>query len=285
MIDVTKLSYESGKDLEFLQEALNQTSDDLSKEIGLSKAAYYELLNGNIVPSNTLEKVYSYIYEKGFCLNSVKEDLLKESTKDFVLFHGSRTGLKIISETGSRVNCDFSNGFYLSEKYEHAISFVCEAKHPSVYSFTCNMENLNILRFDCSMDWMLAICYFRGTINEYKNASMIQSIIKKVNDADVIIAPIANNRMFYIMTLFANGEINADVALHSLSASKLGLQYVFKTQKGLDKLVPREKYYLCLKERIDCKQAMIRRTNEIETKLKFCKREYKNGLYIEELLI
>ena len=81
-----------------------------------------------------------------------------------------------------------------------------------------------------------------------------------------------------------DGEINADVALHSLSASRLGLQYIFKTDKALDHLNPIERYYLSVPEREDCQQLLNERSYEIDTKLKLAKREFKSGLYIEELL-
>lgn len=100
----------------------------------------------------------------------------------------------------------------------------------------------------------------------------------------MIIAPIADNKMFYIMTQFTDGEINADVALHSLSASKLGLQYIFKTEKALNNLTPIERYYLSVPEREDCQRLLNERSLEIDTKLKMAKREFKSGLYIEELL-
>lgn len=90
--------------------------------------------------------------------------------------------------------------------------------------------------------------------------------------------------MFYIMIQFVDGEINADVALHSLSASKLGLQYIFKTDKAINKLVPIEKYFICDPEREDCKKFLIERSFEVDTKLKLAKREFRTGLYIEEIL-
>lgn len=86
------------------------------------------------------------------------------------------------------------------------------------------------------------------------------------------------------MAQFTDGEINADVALHSLSASKLGLQYIFKTDKAIDKLVPIEKYYISRPEREECRTTLVERGYEIDTKLKLAKREYKTGLYIEEIL-
>lgn len=113
---------------------------------------------------------------------------------------------------------------------------------------------------------------------------MIKQIVKKIEDADLVIAPIADNKMFYVMSQFAEGEINADVALHSLSASGLGLQYIIKTERALKNCNTIEKYYLSGPEREDCRKALIERGYEIDTKLKLAKREYREGLYIEELL-
>jgi hypothetical protein len=41
---------------------------------------------------------------------------------------------------------------------------------------------------------------------------------------------------------------------------------------------------LSVPERKDCRSALIERGYEIDTKLKLAKREFKTGLYIEELL-
>lgn len=131
---------------------------------------------------------------------------------------------------------------------------------------------------------MLAICYYRGTLKDYISNQIVEKIISEIESADVVIAPIVDNKMFYIMAQFTEGEINADVALHSLSASKLGLQFIFKTEKALENLVPIEKYYLSRPEREDCRAVLNERSYEIDTKLKLAKREFKTGLYIEEIL-
>ena len=201
-----------------------------------------------------------------------------------VLFHGSKNGLSDITVSGSRNNCDFGNGFYLGQTYNQALSFVCEYDRASVYSFRYSLEGLECVEFDCSLDWMLAICYFRGTIKKYAESERVQKVIKKIEGADVIIAPIADNKMFYVMSQFAEGEINADAAIHSLSASRLGLQYIFKTDRALKNLIPIERYYLSAPEREDCRRALVLRGYEIDTKLKLAKREFRSGLFIEELL-
>ena len=284
MIDMSNFIYRIKDDFEFIIGAEQKNIDELSKLTGISRNTIYEILDTNKTILSVYEKFYSYIYNIGYRINSVKEDLLKEINFNKVLFHGSKTGLDRISSDGSRDNCDFGKGFYLGETYEQALSFVCENKNSSVYSFVCTFEGLNVLEFDCSLDWMLSICHYRKTLKGYDNSLKIQELIKKIEKADLIIAPIADNRMFYIMTLFAEGEINADVALHSLSASKLGKQYIFKTEKAIDKIKSIERYYLCQEEKNDSIAKLSQRTLEIETKLKLAKREFRNGLYIEELL-
>ena len=284
MVIIENLRYKIKEDLEFIMGAEQKNIDELSKLTGISRNTIYEILDTNRTTSSVYEKFYSYIYNIGYRINSVKEDLLKETNFNKVLFHGSKNGLDRICPEGSRDNCDFGKGFYLGETYEQALSFVCENKNSSVYSFICTFEGLNVLEFDCSLDWMLSICHYRRTLKGYDNSLKIQELIQKIEDADVIIAPIADNRMFYIMTLFAEGEINADVALHSLSASKLGKQYIFKTKRSIERIKTVEKYYLCQEEKNDSIAKLSKRTLEIETKLKLAKREFRNGLYIEELL-
>ena len=284
MLNLEKENYNIKQDIDFIMVADGKNLDEISSSTGISRTTLYEIFEGNYTTDKVLEKFYSYVYNVGYRLNSVKEDFIKETIKNKILFHGSKNGLKQISIDGARENCDFGKGFYLGETYDQAISFVCENPNSSVYSFEFDTNELNIVEFDCSLEWMIAICHYRGTIKEYKNTSVVEGIIKKIEEADLIIAPIADNRMFYIMSLFASGEINADVALHSLSASKLGRQYVIKTEKCLNKLKYIEKYYLCKEEKNDCIKRLTQRTLEIETKLKLAKREFRSGLYIEELL-
>ncbi|MCR5657441.1 MAG: DUF3990 domain-containing protein [Butyrivibrio sp.] len=274
--------YKLKEDIEFIIESEKINKNELSKKTGISRVTLDAIAKNGPITDRVCEKLYSYVYENNYRMNAVKEELLKEKYGK-VLFHGSKSGLSQVTVNGSRNNCDFGNGFYLGETYNQALSFVCESDKSSVYSFRYSLEDLNVCKFDCSMEWMLAICYHRGTLGDYSENEKVKSIIEKINKADVIIAPIADNKMFYVMAQFTDGEINADVALHSLSASKLGFQYIFKTEKALGKLIPIEKYYLSIPEREECKKMLIERGFEIDTKLKLAKREFKTGLYIEEI--
>lgn len=284
MLDLKDVNYSIKDDIESILDVENKKIDGLAKETNISRGTIYEIIEKNRSTEDVYEKFYSTIYKKGYRLNLVKEEFLKEINENKVLFHGSKKGLQLISVNEGRNNCDFGKGFYLGETYEQAISFVCENSKSSVYSFTYDLTNKKVVEFTCSIEWMLAICYYRGTIRKFEENKKVLEIVKKIESADVIIAPIADNRMFYIMSLFANGDINAEVALHSLSASKLGNQFVFKTENALNSLKPCEKYYLCEDERSFYRNKLNLRTAEIETKLKLAKREFRNGLFIEELL-
>lgn len=277
------LSYKIVEDIKFFLEAEKTDIETLAKKANISKTLIYEILKKGTSSKQNCERIYSYMYNLGYRINKVKEEFLKETSK-FILFHGSKTGLQEIKYDGSRRNCDFGEGFYLGQTYDNAACFVCDNDNSSIYSFELNTKGLNILEFDCSLEWMLAICYYRGTIKEYSESKIVKQIIEKVETSDLIIAPIADNRMFYIMSLFANGDINSEIAIHSLSASFMGKQFVLKTKKALSNLKAIEKYYICQPEKDSYIQFLKNRTNEIETKLKMAKREYRDGLFIEEIL-
>lgn len=275
--------YNIKEDIGFILEAEKINSIELSEKTKVSRATLDAIQKRGNARDDVCEKIYSYAYKNKYRINSVKEELMKEKYHD-VLFHGSKYGLSEVTITGSRDNCDFGKGFYLGETYNQALAFVCEKEKSSVYSFKYSLCDLKIKRFDCDLEWMIAICYYRGTLREYASNQMVSKIVAETEAADVIIAPIADNKMFYIMAQFIEGEINADVALHSLSASKLGCQFIFKTDKALQNLVPIEKFYLSNPEREDCRKHLNERSYEIDTKLKLAKREFKTGLYIEEIL-
>ena len=283
MLDLTNMNYNVLNDINNIIESEKIDIETLAKLTGISKVTLNEISKGKLTTKQVYEKFYSYIYDIGYRINLVKEEFLMETNKK-ILFHGSKNGLTIVKADGSRKNCDFGAGFYLGESYSSTISFICENNDSCVYSFELDTTGLKVVNFTCSLEWMLAICYYRGSIKEYENHMMIKKIINKIKDADLVIAPIADNRMFYVMTQFANGDITDNVAIHSLSASSLGNQYILKTDKAINNLRAIEKYYISQNEKAFYIKNLSQRTEMIETKLKLAKREYKEGLYIEEIL-
>ena len=261
------------------------TIDDIASLSGVSARTIKYILSTSdkTVTDGTLNKLYSCIYRLGYKLNYAKEEVFKAVHKH-ALFHGSNFGLDSVTSNGSRPNCDFGSGFYLGESYLSAAEFVFESSCPSVYAFDFDETDLNIAKLSCSLEWMILICYYRGTIDSYKDSKIVKNAVKLIDNADIIIAPIADNKMFYVMQQFASGDITSDQAIYSLSASSLGMQYVFKTEKAIASLKGIERLYLSDGEKGDIRFMSRKHGEKIDTKLKLAKREYRGkGPYIDEL--
>ncbi len=260
------------------------TVEEASLLTGVSRRTLFNVLSNSFQPNEeTLEKVYSFIYKDGYRLNQIKEEIYKDTDK-LILFHGAKNQIENITFDGSRKNCDFGSGFYLGESYYQSVNFICEKPKGSVYMFIFDDRDLKIKEFECGLDWIIAICYYRGKIEKYKDHPMVKKVIKQVEEADVIIAPIADNKMFQIMQLFAEGEITTTQAFYSLSSSTLGKQYVLKSEKAINKLQQLERLYVCGEEKAYYSERVISHAEEIDEKLKEAKRKYrKEGLFIDEL--
>ena len=122
-------------------------------------------------------------------------------------------------------------------------------------------------------------------LDEYKNNSLVLKIINELEDVDVIIAPIADNRMFDIINEFVENEITDEQCKHALAATNLGFQYVLKTQKAITNLNYLREMYVSSKEKDYCINSRISLTNNGLQKVKMARIEYKGkGKYIEEIL-
>lgn len=273
------------KDLKILIEESNKSIEDIAKNIGVSSRTIDNILSDNVIPTNDIvEKIYSYAYGDGYRFNKIKEEIYKETYKELVLFHGASKEIDEIKYNGSRDNCDFGNGFYLGETYNQASSFVYDVPFSSVYVFRLDLTDLKVIEFETDINWMLLVCHFRKMITEYDNNAIIVKLLEKIKNADVIIAPIADNKMFNIMRQFGDGDITTAQAIHSLAMSGLGKQYVLKTEKAISCLRQLERLFISINERNSIAKIMEDRASEIDTKLKMSKREFRGeGQYIDEL--
>ena len=69
-----------------------------------------------------------------------------------------------------------------------------------------------------------------GNLQIYKYFASI------VDEYDMILGYIADDRMFVVLDRFFNGDITELALIHSLSALKLGKQYAALTQKACDQI-------------------------------------------------
>lgn len=270
---------------------LRLNESDFAKILGVSLETLnnWKFRRKNISFLN-LEKVYSFAYENDIKLNPIYEQILKEEYVDkenIILFYGTKKPLcrPIDFINNSKSTNDFGIGFYLGETFEQAANYISALNQNIVYCFRLNLNDLKIYKFNVNAEWMIAIAYFRGWLNDYKDSPLIKRLVSKLSDYDVIIAPIADNRMFDIIAEFVENEITDEQCRHALAATNLGFQYVLKTNKTLKNVKLLKEMYVCQKEKEHCLDNRNTLTNNGAQKVKIARIQYKNkGQYIEEIL-
>ena len=273
------------KDLRFISEFLSLSFERLSKEINIPKETLSRICNGTFNPSNEmLERIYGYIFENGIHYNEMKVEAYKHN-HNVVLFHGSKNGIiGDISLEYSREDVDFGVGFYTGDNYNQSLDFICQAKHGSIYVLDVEYSDLKILNLDVSLDWMLLIALNRGLLEEYKNTKKYSELKNIMNQYDVIIAPIADNRMFTTIEDFISSGVNSAQAMNALQELSLGKQIVFKTEKAIKNIKILEQLYLTNAEK---RAAVSKRLNRIKETVDYVSSAYRKhireGLYIDEV--
>lgn len=173
----------------------------------------------------------------------------------------------------------------MGETFEQAATYISYTNSNTIYSYKLDTNNLKIISFSVNEEWMYAIVYYRGWIDKYKNNKIITSIIEKVDKADVIIAPITDNKMFDLIGEYVEGLITDLQCINALSATNLGFQYVIKTENAISQLSQIKEMYLCFKEKDDYLNKRLENNKVGLDKVKVARIEYKNkGKYIEEVL-
>lgn len=272
-----------------LREMRKMSQSDLADKLGLGIATINRWENKNKVPTaENLEKFYSYAYRSGIRLNKIKEQFYKEEldSEDMLLFHGAKTVLDgEIRADESRYNNDFGQGFYMGETFRQAALFVSSYESSSVYCIKFKNKGLKRVTYVVNTEWMLTVACFRGRLKKRISAEKQSEICSRAEKADIIVAPIADNRMYQIIDSFVDGEITDEQCRHALSATDLGMQHVIKTARAAKCAEALERCFLCSEEKNDYLAARRYGFRAAEDKVRAARIKYRGkGRYIDELL-
>ena len=150
-----------------------------------------------------------------------------------ILYHGTNAVFDEIDLTKSKPNKDFGQGFYLSREYTQAMDMAkikveqLESGVPTVITFEADetkMLSLKVLRFDdYSEEWAKFILLNRN------NASR-----QPAHDYDIVIGPIANDRVGVQLWKYENQSIDLPTLVHNLRNMKgITFQYFFGTDRAI----------------------------------------------------
>ncbi len=283
------MDYSFKEDLKAIREILELTQMELAEQLGVEQKTISRNEAGKNVPTlKLLEQVYAYAFERNIRLNKLKEMLWLDNLTSGhkLLFHGSKSSIEgELSVSRGRINNDFGQGFYAGENYEQAISFISGFEKSSVYFLDFTPENLKCKKYEVAQDWMMTIAYYRGVLEPYESHPIVQKIIQDSRNCDYIIAPIADNRMFQIINMFIDGEITDEQCKHCLSATYLGSQYIFISDRAIEQVKLIERCYISANEREYYKNVRTKDAKLGDDKVKLAKVKYRGkGKYIDEIL-
>ena len=284
------MDFKLSEDIQAVLELSGETEEELASHIGVSRITLVNWIHHHNEASLSLAKdFYEYAYRKGIYLNKIKEQFYREDSireNDVLLFHGAKTEIKgkIRTDASKKIN-DFGDGFYCGESLAQSAMFVAALPSSSLYMLKFNKSHLKCHEFFVDREWMLTIAYYRRRLSSYAESEIVQRLIRSVEEADYIVAPIADNRMFEIIDSFIDGEITDIQCQHCLSATDLGRQYVFRTSAAVSQIEVLEHCFLSEREKNGYLEERAQGFLMNQDKVKLARKLYRNqGKYIEEIL-
>ena len=282
------MEYDISSDIDIIRDFLDLSLEDIAKILKVDPRTVLAWNSeSDEVSTDILNRLYEFAFDQGIHLNKLKAMMWKEEMDDnSIVFHASKDGIRgPISPFAGRVNNDFGPAFYCGDSFEQPISLVSHFGSACVYVLHFEKEGLKSLKFSVNKDWMLAIAYYRGRLQKFANHPLVRGVVEKVEAADYIIAPIADNRMFMIIDSFIGGEITDEQCKHCLAATNLGYQYVFRTKKAVKHLEIMERCFVSEHERA---YYLAQREDDLELgdqKVRLARIQYNGvGQYIDQLL-
>lgn len=284
------IEYSIATDIELVKELLGCTTKELADALGIGSATLNRWMARSVRPSPARMAIfYDFAFRQGIRLNAIKGQLHKEQLEAqglITLFHGAKSVIEgTLSLQYSRANNDFGKGFYCGERLRQASLFVADYPESSLYIAGFNPAGLLQKRYVVDQDWMLTIACSRRLLEDYRDHPRIVQLRKQLQEADYVVAPIADNRMFEILDTFVDGEITDVQCQHCLSATDLGNQYVFLSPRALAHVSLVEHCFLAPTEKRDYLETKSAELRDRSHKVKAARKQFRGqGLYIEELL-
>lgn len=201
------------------------------------------------------------------------------------LYHGSKSGIKGNIAPISRNRCDFGQGFYMGTDRTQPLTLICNYENAKLYTLKVNLSGLKILNIELGIDWALLVAYNRSKMDFIKDSAIYNRFKTLADGYDMIIGYIANDRMFTVLDRFFRGDITDVSLINSLSALKLGKQYVAITEKACSQIQILEETVLSSKDREALKiESEKNRKSGIALADEICKKYRREGRYFDEIL-
>ena len=208
-----------------------------------------------------------------------------QSSKTITLYHGSKSGLRGPIAPISRDRCDFGRGFYMETERMQPLTLICNYPEGILYTLEADLTGLRLLNVEVGLDWAMLIAYNRGKLEAARDWPIYQKYSFMASGYDMIVGYIANDRMFVVLDRFFNGEITDKALINSLSALKLGKQYVALTEKACRQIRILDEQAISPEDRKTLKtESEANRSKGIALADEICRKYRREGRFFDEIL-
>lgn len=277
-----------------IRSALQWSQSKFADEIGVSFATVNRWENEKSTPNRLAqEKMLAICEENHISMSEIVHDAIaKDATEisgqhpeKLVLYHGSKSGIRGKISPASRDRCDFGAGFYMGTDPLQPLTLICDYEQSIFYILSVNLHNLKTLDVPADIEWAMLVAYHRGRMEVARGTKFFQKYQALDKGYDMVIGSIADDRMFYVLDSFFEGTITDTALVKSLSALKLGRQYVAVTQKACDAIrVEREVRLLWMERQALKKASEQNRSSGVALANQICKDYRREGRYFDEIL-
>ena len=210
---------------------------------------------------------------------------IETGSGSIMLYHGSKSGITGKIAPISREQCDFGKGFYMGTEQAQPLSLICNFPDAKLYKINLQLTDLKCLELEVGIEWALLIAYNRGRLDMIKETAIYQKLSAMTSGCDLVLGNIANDRMFVVLDRFCESEITDSALTNSLSALRLGRQYVAITEKACSQAIIVEEKTIGVKERNALRyKAETHRLEGIRLADEICKKYRRNGRFFDEIL-
>ena len=276
-----------------IRNRLHVSQEELARMIGTSFATVNRWENGHSVPGKAAQlRLYDICRQKDVDLKNIILEKIEKAASDIkirsgslILFHGSKSGLVGPVTPSSRKHCDFGRGFYMGTDPWQPLTLISDFEESRFYLTSIDLTDLKILEVSLDLEWAMLVAFNRGKMDEVKETKLYEQYAGMSKGCDVIAGSIADDRMFYVLDNFFQGNITDKALVMSLSALQLGKQYVAITDKACGHIRVEKGIELSFLERRFLQEmSEANRTKGISLAKDICRDYRREGRFFDEIL-
>ena len=273
--------------------AANMNQEQFAAMLGTTPLSINRWENGKTLPNRMAQtQVYNFCKEHNISVYDLIIDKIKSEAASVkleegrvLLYHGSKSGIVGDIAPKSREMCDFGKGFYMGTEPGQPLTLICDFEKSKFYIVSIDTRELDSIEIKADLDWAMLVAFHRGRMEQIKGTEFYGKYSQLDAGKDLVIGSIANDRMFYVLDNFFTGGITDMALVNSLSALKLGKQYVATTEKACTAVrIDKELPISMMERRFLQDESEANRQKGITLANDICKNYRREGKFYDEIL-